>query len=38
MTRGAPLRSVFLPWLTYSGCVNTVIQMYVTSYLIDTGF
>jgi hypothetical protein len=38
MPRSAPLRSVFLPWIIYCLCVNTVFQMYVTSCLVDPGF
>jgi hypothetical protein len=36
--RSAPLRSIFLSWIICCLCVNTVFQMYVTSYLVDPGF
>lgn len=38
MPRSLSLRSVFLSWIIYCLCVNTVFQMYVTSYLVDPGF
>jgi hypothetical protein len=38
MPRALPLRSLFLSWVCFSVAFSTVIQAFLTTFLIDSGY